>query len=95
MWVPFFDRQDAARVAAVSEYPSVVWTPKGILSCMPKSATLPVKVEGRSSQSVPVGPAKVTWPESETLTSSTVPAAIVAGALPSFCSTTDGSVISR
>jgi hypothetical protein len=37
---------------------------------------------------VPVGPAKVTSPESGTLTSSTVSAAIVAGALPGFCSTT-------
>jgi hypothetical protein len=38
-----------------SEYPSVVWTPNGMpgrsmLSCAPKSATLPVKVEGWSSQ---------------------------------------------
>jgi hypothetical protein len=76
-----------------SEYPSVVWTPKGIpgksmLSCAPKSATLPVNVEGRSSHSVPVGPAKVTFPESDTLTSSTVSAAMVVGALPGFCVTT-------
>ena len=63
-----------------SEYRSVVWVPKGILgksmlSCAPKSATLR---EGRgwSSHSVPVGPAKVTFPESHSLTSSTVSAAI-------------------
>ena len=68
---------------------------RSMLSCAPKSATLPVKVEGWSSHSVPVGPAKVTWPESGTLTFSTVSAAIVAGALPGFCSTTGGSVISR
>ena len=83
-----------------SEYPSVAWAPKGMpgrsmLSCAPKSATLPVKVEGWSSHSVPVGPAKVTSPESDTLTSSTVPSAIVAGALPDFCWATGGSVISR
>ena len=46
----------------------MLWTPKGILgksmpSCAPKSATLPVKVEGRSRHSVPVGPAKVTSPD--------------------------------
>ena len=34
------------------------------------------------SHSVPVGPAKVTWPVSGTLTSSTMSAAIIAGALP-------------
>ena len=50
-----------------SEYPNVVWRPnrmpgRSMLSCAPKSATLPVKVEGWSSHSVPVGPAKVTWP---------------------------------
>jgi|SRR4029077_3939432 hypothetical protein len=48
-----------------SEYPNVVWWPKrmpgrSMLSCAPKSATLPVKVEEWSSHSMPVGPAKVT-----------------------------------
>ena len=67
------NRQDAAGVAAVLGITERVWTPKGtpgrsMLSCAPKSATLPVKVEGVSSHSVPVGPANVTWPESGTLT---------------------------
>ena len=53
---------------AFSEKPSVVCALKGIngrsmLSCAPKFATLPVKIEGLLIHRVPVGPSKVTLPE--------------------------------
>ena len=65
MWEPSVTLSVPPVLLLFSEYPSVVWTPKrmpgrSMLSCAPKSATLPVKVDGLSSHSVPVGPAKVT-----------------------------------
>jgi hypothetical protein len=94
------DRQDAAFVAAVLRVPERRVDAEGDARQVDaflraEVRHLPVKVEGLSSHSVPVGPAKVTSPESVTLTSSTVSAEIVAGALPVFCSTTNGSVIAE
>jgi hypothetical protein len=94
------DRQDAAGVAAVIRVSQrrvdAEWDSRKVDTLLRAEVRhLPGEDRGLSSHNLPVEPAKVTWPESETLTSSTVPAAIVAGALPGFCSTTGGSVISK